>query len=46
MTEIRLTSHFSTHGEVNLTAAHYVIQKRVLLHYLKISGENLKGLDI
>lgn len=25
----------STHSEVDLTAAHYVIQKRVLLHYLQ-----------
>lgn len=25
----------STHSEVNLAATHYVIQERVLLHYLQ-----------
>lgn len=30
-----------THSEVNLTATHYVIQKGVLLHYLKNEYNNV-----
>lgn len=30
----------NTHSEVNLTAAHYIIQKSILLHYLKISNSD------
>lgn len=40
MQDTRFTKMLNTYSEVNLTAAHYIIQKSILLHYLKISNSD------
>lgn len=40
MQDARFTKMLSTYSEVNLTAAHYIIQKSILLHYLEISNSD------